>query len=254
MCSLVVGVMWPDLNLFRCSHILPSVVSCLPVFGNTELCYSESSQRNRILHNTEVVRKCRSHICHHTMFITVNPFTPFKAGTQTWQQPGNIFIHLCLSCFTQPSSHCVSYVCWQCLTVSCPPVCVAPPANPLPASAKMGALLKQSSQLTFLAPGAPWALPLGPLRCSSRSDPASAPQWQRRCVELGWDLWMWRDVGPLVFLPEEPKSVVVFMPVFVCVFICVPCVRGNEIEWERGMIRKWTNESAPLFCSHHKTS
>ena len=61
--------------------------------------------------------------------------------------------------FTQFSSRGVSYVVWQYLTMSCPPVCVAPQANPLPASAKMRTLLKQSSQLTFLALGAPSAPP-----------------------------------------------------------------------------------------------
>lgn len=41
---------------------------------------SESSQCNRILHNTELVSICRSHICHHRLLITVNPFTSRKAG------------------------------------------------------------------------------------------------------------------------------------------------------------------------------
>lgn len=44
---------------------------------------SESSQCNRILHNTELVNICRSYICHHRMLITVNPFTSRKAGVNT---------------------------------------------------------------------------------------------------------------------------------------------------------------------------
>lgn len=141
---------------------------------------SESSQCNRILHNTELVRICRSHICHHRMLITVNPFTSFKAGSNAARATEYLYPLVPKLFYTAQFTLC--QLCWQYLTVSCPPVCVAPPANPLPASAKMRALLKQSSQLTFLAPGAPPALPLGLLQCSSRSDPSSALQWQRRCV------------------------------------------------------------------------
>lgn len=183
------------------------------------------------------MRICRSHICHHRMLIIVNPFTSRKAGVN---MPRNISIHKCLNptmCLTWLSSHCVSYVFWQYRAVSCPPVCVAPAANPLPASAKMRTLLKQSSQLTFLALGAPSPKEQDLLSLSSKPDPSSSLWWQRSCVgprpamrplsmsgEKG-------DVRQLVFLPAaEQRSVClsVFTRAFVYVFICVPCASKRE--------------------------
>lgn len=140
-------------------------------------------------------------------------------------------------CLTRLSSHCVSYVFWQYRAVSCPPVCVAPAANPLPASAKMRTLLKQSSQLTFLALEAPSPKEQDLLSLSSKPDPSSSLWWQRSCVgprpamrplsmsgEKG-------DVRQLVFLPAaEQRSVClsVFTRAFVYVFICVPCASKRE--------------------------
>lgn len=101
-----------------------------------------------------MLRICRSHICHQRMLITVNPFTSRKAGLNT-ARAATVYLYPLV-----PKSHHVFYtaqftLCQLCfLTIShceLPSVCVAPPANPLPASAKMRALLKQSYQLTFLA-------------------------------------------------------------------------------------------------------
>lgn len=96
-------------------------------------------------------------------------------------------------CLTRLSSHCVSYVFWQYRAVSCPSVCVAPAANPLPASAKMRTLLKQSSQLTFLALGAPSPKEQDLLSLSSKPDPSSSLWWQRSCVgpRPAMEPWAW---------------------------------------------------------------
>ena len=60
---------------------LSSLCLCSALVGCASL--PESSQCNGILHNTELVSVCRSHICHHRMLITVNPFTSRKAGANT---------------------------------------------------------------------------------------------------------------------------------------------------------------------------
>lgn len=86
ICFCVILVNRPFMTLFLCltlplllfsplSRLYSAVVDCASL--------PESSQCNGILHNTELVRICRSHICHHRMLITVNPFTSRKAGANT---------------------------------------------------------------------------------------------------------------------------------------------------------------------------
>ena len=113
----------------------------------------------------------------------------------------------------------------------------------------MRALLKQSSQLTFLAPGAPAALPLDLLHSSSRSDPSSAPQWQRSCV------WPGPATGPLsttglrrgtwgnLFLYPRNWNLCGCLVSTACVCLCV---RESKNEGEREVIQEWIYELAPV--------
>lgn len=113
----------------------------------------------------------------------------------------------------------------------------------------MRALLKQSSQLTFLAPGAPAALPLDLLHSSSRSDPSSAPQWQRSCV------WPGPATGPFnttglrggceatwfyTWGTEICCGCLVSTP---CLFVCE---RKREWGREREVMQEWICELAPV--------
>lgn len=195
------------------------------------------------LHSTELVSIRTSHICHHRMLITTNPFTSWKAGVNT---PGvreylyplvpNSFSVFCTAQY-------VRAVCRQYLPVSCPAVCVAPPANPLPASAEMRALLKQSSQLTFLVPGAPLALlQTLPLLNSTMTKKLCRNLTGHETSEYDWlQRGMW---GDLFFFPENPKSA--------CVFVCGKRKDTDDTvqdELGRSAVRTaHASQTLPIWC------
>lgn len=227
----------------------------------------ESSRRNGISHDMDLERICRSHISHRKRLITVNPFTSFRAGVNTKKRK-NIFIHLCLGLF---------YIAWPTLCQRCLltishcelPSCLCGPSDlPSPSICKDEGLIKTIFPINIPGPRSPSSRagrPPGLLQCCSGPDPSSAIQRQRRCVWLGQNLLIWRDLRKRMWgelcpprtpppSPQESKLArLVFKRVAFCVHlytVCV-CVFKRERKWNwrkrRKAIRKCKNELGFFF-------